>query len=562
MPPPVLCESLPGALSSGGPWFGIFHPRISHKGRRDHTSILGGLSALLKDRGVEWVEPALEIQVAVMENPDTEIEPARGPKGRSSVALSAFDDKTREPGRGRRLRKKEIMHRTKTVMEWTICAAAMCLVGLTGCGVANEAELEVVTGPMDPLFGTPVEVRVLGLDPGESVRIVARSEDGAAQVFRSETTFAADENGIVDVSKQAPTAGGYADVDPFGIFWTMKPDGGPGTWQNCMFSQLPHIQVGLEVVTTEGETTSGEIRWQFQPPGVELVRIPVERDGLHGVLYRPPGEGPFPALILLGGSGGGTEEWWAKTMASNGFAALALPYFNHKDLPPALLEVPVELVGEAIAWLQGVQGVAAERIGIAGGSKGGELALLAAATYPEIAAVVGCVPSGIIWQGVHETEAASSWSLEGEPLPYASWFFSQEDLEKLMAGESVALRNTYAMDKNGPEILEAATIPVERINGPVFLISGTDDQMWPSDVFGDLVMERLETAGHPHERRHLKVAGAGHLVFLPVFLTAANREPVQFMFGGTAKADAHGSVEAWREMVDFLHRHLDPEVSL
>jgi len=454
------------------------------------------------------------------------------------------------------------MHRMKTVVEWTICAAAMCLVGLTGCGVAAEVELQVVTGPADPLFGTPVEVRVLGLDPGESVRILARSEDGAAQVFRSETTFTADENGVVDVSKQAPIAGGYEEVDPLGIFWSMKPDGGPGMWKNYMFSHLPHIQVDLEVVTTEGETVSGEIRWHFQPPAVKLVSIPVERDGLYGVLYRPAGEGPFPALILLGGSGGGTEEWWAKTMASNGFAALALPYFNHKDLPSALLEVPVEVVGEAIAWLQGVQGVAADRIGIAGGSKGGELALIAAATYPEISAVVGCVPSGIVWQGVHETEVASSWTLNGEALPFARWFFSDDDIEKLMAGESVALRNAYAMDKNDPGILAAATIEVERINGPVLLISGTDDQMWPSDVFGDLVMERLETAGHPHERRHLKVAEAGHLVFLPVFMTAANREPVQFMFGGTAKVDSHGSVEAWREMVDFLHRYLDLEASL
>ncbi len=52
----------------------------------------------------------------------------------------------------------------------------------------------------------------------------------------------------------------------------------------------------------------------------------------------------------------------------------------------------------------------------------------------------------------------------------------QEDLEKLMAGESVALRNTYAMEKNDPENLAAATIPVENINGPVLLVSGTDSR--------------------------------------------------------------------------------------
>jgi dienelactone hydrolase len=243
-------------------------------------------------------------------------------------------------------------------------------------------------------------------------------------------------------------------------------------------------------------------------------------------------------------------------MASHGYASLALAYFGYEDLPGELLEIPLESIESAIVWLDGQEAVDAERLAVIGGSKGGELALLAAATYPQIKAVVGCVASGIVWQGVHEYEVASSWSLDGQGLPYAKWFFSQEDAERFMAGESVALRNAYAIEMNDPETLDAATIPVEKINGPVLLVSGTDDQMWPSDVFGDLVMERLAANDHPHERRHLKVDGGGHLVFLPVFVTGGNRQPVPFMFGGTAEADANGSVEFWGLMLDFLNRHL------
>ena len=454
------------------------------------------------------------------------------------------------------------MKRWAMRLRWSMVLLTVCVAGLAGCAPSEKVELKVVTSPEDPLFGEPVSVRIEGLEASESVRLIAESTDETSQHFRSETTFEADDDGVVDVSRQAPVAGGYEGVDPFGIFWSMKPEGGPGKWRNYVFSNLSHIQVNLEIVPESGETAVAEIRWHFQPPGIELVRVPVEGDGLYGVLYRPAGEGPYPAVILLGGSGGSMEEWWAKTMASNGFAALALPYFNHEDLPPALLEIPVETVGKAIDWLEKQEGVAGDRIAVAGGSKGGELALLAAATYPKIKAVVGCVPSGIVWQGVHETEVASSWSFGGEPLPYASWFFSQEDVEKLMAGESVALRNTYAMDKNDSDTLAAATIPVEKINGPVLLVSGTDDQMWPSDVFGDLVMDRLEANGHTFERRHLKIDGGGHLVFLPVFMTGGNREPVQFMFGGSAKADTHGSVEVWEEMIEFLHQHLDAETRL
>ncbi len=432
----------------------------------------------------------------------------------------------------------------------------LCALSLAGCATTEEEGLRLVVSPSDPLFGSPVTVRVEGLKADETVRLTARSEDGTGLIFESEATYEADDNGVVDLGQNAPISGDYEGEDDLGIFWSMTPASEEKAWRNYMFSQLPHILVSVSAETTAGEVATAEIRWHFQAPAADLLRVPVEQDGLYGVMYRPAGAGPHPGLILLGGSGGGIEEWWAQAMASHGFASLALPYFNHQDLSKDLLEIPLEYFGEAIAWLQAQEAVDEERIGVMGGSKGGELALLAAATYPQIKAVVGCVASGIVWQGVHEIEVASSWSREGEGLPYAKWFFSQEDAERMMAGEPIALRSTYAIDKNDPETLEAAIIPVEKINGPVLLVSGTDDQMWPSDVFGDLVMERLAAHEHPYESEHLKVEGGGHLVFLPVFVTGGNREAMPFIFGGTAAADAHGSVEFWETMLDFLDEHL------
>jgi dienelactone hydrolase len=437
-----------------------------------------------------------------------------------------------------------------------LAAVTVAVLGLAACAISDEKILRVGVDTTDPLFGVPVSVWIEGLEAGQSVSLAARSEDETGMVFQSEAIFEADGNGVVDLGKHAPASGAYEDVDALGIFWSMKPQAEPKMWRNFMFSNLPHIGVTLEAATADGEMTSAEVRWHFQDEGAEMVRVPVEEEGLRGVLWRPAGAGPFPTLILLGGSGGGVEEWWAKTMASHGYASLALAYFGYEDLPGELLEIPLESIESAIVWLDGQEAVDAERLAVIGGSKGGELALLAAATYPQIKAVVGCVASGIVWQGVHEYEVASSWSLDGQGLPYAKWFFSQEDAERFMAGESVALRNAYAIEMNDPETLDAATIPVEKINGPVLLVSGTDDQMWPSDVFGDLVMERLAANHHPHERRHLKVDGGGHLVFLPVFVTGGNRQPVPFMFGGTAEADANGSVEFWGLMLDFLNRHL------
>ena len=59
-------------------------------------------------------------------------------------------------------------------------------------------------------------------------------------------------------------------------------------------------------------------------PDKGLVRVPYERDGLYGFLYHPVQGGPFPGVVILGGSNGGLYEWLAQAFASNGFAALTV----------------------------------------------------------------------------------------------------------------------------------------------------------------------------------------------------------------------------------------------
>ena len=50
---------------------------------------------------------------------------------------------------------------------------------------------------------------------------------------------------------------------------------------------------------------------------------------------------------------------------------------------------------------------------------------------------------------------------------------------------------------------EAATIPVERIDGPVLLISGGDDAMWPSALMAGKVAARLAAHHHPYPVENL-----------------------------------------------------------
>lgn len=52
---------------------------------------------------------------------------------------------------------------------------------------------------------------------------------------------------------------------------------------------------------------------------------------------------------------------------------------------------------------------------------------------------------------------------------------------------------------------------MEKINGPVLLLSGTDDQMWDSGRFTDMVVRRLREQGHAFPDSHLSYEGTGHL---------------------------------------------------
>ena len=142
--------------------------------------------------------------------------------------------------------------------------------------------------------------------------------------------------------------------------------------------------------------------------------------------------------------------------------------------------------------------VDANRMAVLGNSKGGELALLLGATYPEdIKLVVGYAPSGIVWQGIPFDREAyygvprSSWSLRGEPVPFAR--FARVDIPEMvrMVGfylgrRPIVGRIFYERVLDDKTAISVASIAVEKINGAVLVVSGTDDQMWPSTYFSEM----------------------------------------------------------------------------
>jgi dienelactone hydrolase len=79
-----------------------------------------------------------------------------------------------------------------------------------------------------------------------------------------------------------------------------------------------------------------------------------------------------------------------------------------------------------VAWLRAQPAVDSKRIAIFGGSKGAELALLAASRNPAIRAVVAIAPSSVIYQSITGgKQESSSWTAGGKELPYAHYVMSE-----------------------------------------------------------------------------------------------------------------------------------------
>jgi dienelactone hydrolase len=437
-----------------------------------------------------------------------------------------------------------------------------------GMGAAAKApELKVVATPSMALFGEPFSWKVIGLQPGERMTLKAVSRDTNRVTWESEAVFTADPTGTVEVGRQAPVSGSYAEADIFGLLWSMKPVGadsknpigysGNGTsgWT-----------VDLTAVGSAGKTATTRFRCVYQKPETTLVRVPLERDGLAGFLYYPAEGGPFPGIILLGGSEGGVSEARARAFASHGFAALTLAYFGYPNLPDELVDIPLETFDRAVAWMKSQPKVKPDGLGIVGGSKGGEAALLAASRNEDFRAVVALTPAAHSWEGhtmrffSPDYQPVASWTLNGRPIPYIPFKVSREEKEIYRKGEMPSFLPFFrgGLAQADPALIEKAAIPVEKIRAPILLVSGTDDQIWPSGDSCSTIVARLKKAGFPYEVKHVILEKGGHNAVIPLLITANHGLLIDGeQSGGTPQADAQGGYRSWAETLAFLHRHLD-----
>ncbi|MEV6608093.1 alpha/beta fold hydrolase [Kutzneria sp. NPDC051319] len=262
-----------------------------------------------------------------------------------------------------------------------------------------------------------------------------------------------------------------------------------------------------------------------------------------------------PGVLLLGGAEGGLHERDARALHAEGYNVLALAYFGAGTLPPGLVDIPLEYFFAAV---DKIASFATGKIGVVGGSRGGEAALLVGAHDDRVGAVVSVAGGGLVTQGIDYTRGslldildtpAASWTLRRKPLPYLPYEVRDELRDQVEQREPVRLRLAFP---DVPEDVSAWRIPVERIGGPVLMLCGSDDQNWPS-------VEYSSAAGADNVELRI-YEGAGHPLNgppgQPYTDTLSPGPGVRFEMGGTPEVNTKARAAAWAATLEFLHENI------
>jgi dienelactone hydrolase len=397
--------------------------------------------------------------------------------------------------------------------------------------------------------------------------------DGDGRRWRSEATFAADASGRVLPAAHASLRGTYTGVDAMGLFWSMRPDAQalPRAAASTPPSPIPDLflpplgvafprglsgDLAFEVTAHAGDALLATARGgrRVTGPGVRVTEV--RESGLVGRIYEPEG-GRRPAVLVLGGDKGGIPVQYAPVLAGHGYVTLALAYFRSEGLPADLVEIPLEYFKRAIDWLRARPSVDAERIAILGHGRGAEAALLLAALHAELRAVVALAPSHVVWEGTVRdprkrgrqalASGRSAWTLGGRPLPFVPRTVTPQVAAKAAAGERFAAIEVMRLASVDLAEVWRARIPVEKIGGPVLLVSSLADRTWPAAEMSDRIAEALRAGGFRYRVEHRQYDGLAHDVpdaWLPI--------PHGGSLGGTEEGTMRAFARYWPAILSFL----------
>jgi uncharacterized protein len=216
-----------------------------------------------------------------------------------------------------------------------------------------------------------------------------------------------------------------------------------------------------------------------------------------------------PLVVAFGGGSGGND--WERnylkdkrdSILAHGFAVLAIGYFKTDNSPGSLDRISLNAIADTILSIaRRTPQIDTARILLMGASKGGELVLNLASRYPCFKGVIALSTSHVSFPAITISANTSSWMYNERevtfvPAPFKTlWPALKGDL---LGAFSMMLENTEAVTK--------AEIEVEKINGPIFILSADQDEQWPAKEMSEQLVERLKRKKFAHRYEHIVVKG-------------------------------------------------------
>lgn len=266
----------------------------------------------------------------------------------------------------------------------------------------------------------------------------------------------------------------------------------------------------------------------------------IDIDGLDIKYYQPSNKKKFNniALIFIGGSEGGFPLLFnINKYRTQGIPCFSVAYFNTSNTPKHLDKININRFEDLFNKILSKKEFNNKKLILFGYSKGGELSLLLSSYFPSIKGVVVLNPSNIIFQSPHSLKSntpSSSWAFNGNELGFLEF---PRSYSKEIKGKNYRELYSKAISNS---LYNFGEIKIENINGPILIVTGSDDIVWPSTSMANKMTERLNKHNFPFWYKHINYENAGHTL-----------NPI-YGLGGTFKGNYMAKASMELEIMDFL----------
>ncbi|CAN9502786.1 unnamed protein product [Ophioblennius macclurei] len=390
------------------------------------------------------------------------------------------------------------------------------------------------------LFDEPIQVKVAGLRSKQQVTLKASSTDERGVAFNSSALYRADDSGEIDLNRDPSLGGSYVGVQPMGLLWSMSPNA-PHKHFNKTKALVPFV-MKISVHEEGEDQVLAEATNERVLMADGVSRVTVREGNINGVLFTPPGEGPFPAVLDLCTF---MSEKRACLLANKGFVVLTVAVIS--DKPQNMKALHLDHFKEAVDYLLKHPKVGSKGVGLVSRSKGGDLALALAAFVPGVDAVV--------WiNGCSANMGFPLFYKNRQILPPLSF-----DMSKMIVTESGASIIKHVLGDPRTEENKGCLVPIQDAKGHFLFVASGDDLNWDSQGFMEEMVERMKRHGKKNFES-VCYPQAGHLLeppygpFCPSAIHGLFSAPV--LWGGEPVAHIAAELDFWPKMQEFLKTHL------